>query len=76
MKKITSTDTLNAFMSRVNKLSVGRSTSDEIFGTVTLKSAATCKSARKFAVSNSSVIHNGAYKLGGIRQALTNAICA
>lgn len=77
---------LNSFMSRVNKLTVGRSTKDKFYGKVTLIKAADhskgyCESlnrtgmgTRKFAVSGSKMIANGAYTLGGLRKKLTAAI--
>lgn len=69
---------MKSFMSRVNKLTVGRSTYDKFFGTVTLKKAATetKNSSRKFSVSDSSMIRSGAYTLGGLRKALSKAINA
>jgi hypothetical protein len=77
---------LDSFMTRVNKLTVGRSTKDKFYGKVTLIKAADyskgyCDSlkrtgygTRKFAVSGSKMIANGAYTLGGLRKKLTAAI--
>lgn len=77
---------LNTFMDRVNKLTVGRSTSDDKFGRVTLKKAADTKrgynaflkrngyGTRKFAVTKSALIPNGSYTLGGLRKKLTAAV--
>jgi hypothetical protein len=74
-------------MSRVNKLTVGRSTKNKSVGKVTLIKAADYSKGkpnqfnragygtRKFAVSESKMIANGAYTLGGLRKKLTTAIC-
>ena len=71
---------LKDFMWRVNKLSVGRSTSDELFGRVTCKSYAVEKGSygqhmnrskygtRKFTVSGSKLIANGKYTFKGLRE--------
>ena len=77
---------LDSFMTRVNKLTVGRSTKDKFYGKVTcIKSADYSKGycealnrsgygTRKFSVSGSKMIANGAYTLGGLRKKLTAAI--
>jgi hypothetical protein len=77
---------LKDFMTRVNKLTVGRSTKDKFYGKVTcIKSAdygkgfncylnRTGYGTRKFSVSGSKIISNGAYTLGGLRKKLTGAI--
>lgn len=77
---------LDSFMSRVNKLTVGRSTKDKFYGKVTLiksadNSRGKCEAlnrtgygTRKFSVSESKMIANGKYTLKGIRNALLNAI--
>jgi len=64
---------LDSFMSRVNKLSVGRTTKDKYYGTVRLVTPAIC-CARKFSVSGSRMIPNGAYTIGGLRKKLSEAI--
>lgn len=76
------TNKINAFMTRVNKLTLGRSTSDERFGRVTLKKSADMTKGynaflgrrgygtRKFSVSGSQVIPNGSYSLSGLRTKL------
>lgn len=77
---------LKDFMARVNKLTVGRSTSDKYFGKVTLKKSAdytkginkflgrTGYGTRKFSVSGSRTIKNGSYTLTGLRAKLEAAI--
>ena len=77
---------LKDFMTRVNKLSVGRSTKDKFYGKVTCIRSAdygrgyncyldrTGYGTRKFAVSGSKMISNGAYTLSGLRKKLTAAI--
>lgn len=77
---------LKSFMSNVNKLSVGRSTTDKYYGKVTLiKSADHSKAynkycnrtgygTRKFSVARSMMIPNGCYTLGGLRSKLDSAI--
>lgn len=81
---------LKDFMSRVNKLVVGKSTADKFYGKVTLKKAAdhskfnpvinrtgitsTGSGTRKFSVSGSRMIPNGSYTLTGLRAKLTSAI--
>ena len=79
---------LNSFMSRVNKLTLGRSTKDKFYGKVTLIKSAdhsrgkcealnrTGMGTRKFSVSGSKMIRNGAYTLNGLRAKLTEAIAA
>lgn len=76
------TNKINEFMTRVNKLTLGRSTSDGQFGRVTLKKSAdhskgrnaflgrTGYGTRKFAVSGSQMISNGSYTLSGLRAKL------
>lgn len=77
---------LKSFITRVNKLTVGRSTKDKFYGKVTLvKSADYSKGyneylgrsgygTRKFSVSGSKMIANGKYTLGGLRAKLEAAI--
>ena len=77
---------LDSFMSRVNKLSVGRSTKDKFYGKVTcIKPADYSKGfntylnrtgygTRKFALAGSKMIANGSYTLSGLRKKLTAAI--
>ena len=79
---------LNSFMSRVNKLTLGRSTKDKFYGKVTLIKSAdhsrgkcealnrTGYGTRKFSVSGSKMIKNGAYTLGGLHAKLTEEIAA
>lgn len=79
------TNKINAFMTRVNKLTLGRSTSDGHFGRVTLKKSADMTKGlknynaflgrhgygtRKFSVSGSQVINNGSYTLKSLRAKL------
>ena len=68
-KKITLSK-VNSFMTNVNKLG-GNSyvLKDEDLGTVRLVKAATSTTSRKFSVSGSKAIRNGAYSLGGMRAA-------
>ena len=77
---------LNSFLTKVNKLTVGRRTKDKFYGTVTLRKAADYSKGhnsflnrsgygtRRFSVSGSKFIKNGSYTLGGLRKALTAAI--
>lgn len=81
---------LKDFMSRVNKLTVGRSTSDKFYGKVTLRKAAdrskfnarvnrygitsSGNGTRKFYLSGSKMINDGTYTLTGLRSKLTAAI--
>lgn len=81
---------LKDFMSRVNKLTLGRTTYDKFYGKVKLiKSADHSKfnpvcnrsgmtstgcGTRKFSVSNSHLIPNGSYTLTGLRSKLAEAI--
>lgn len=78
------------FMARVNKLTLGRSTADQIYGSVTLIKSADHRKynstynrtgitsnghgTRKFSVSNSHLIPNGSYTLTGLRSKLAEAI--
>lgn len=66
---------MTTFMARVNKLTVGRKTSDKFFGTVSLKkpASATASGSRKFSVK-SKMIKSGSYTLSGLRKALSTAI--
>lgn len=75
----------DSFMTNVNKLSVGKSTYNPIFGRVTLIQPADYSKGtnmflgragygtRKFSVSKSTVISNGKYTLGGLRKKLKDA---
>jgi len=86
MNKIIQENILNSFLSRVNKLTVGRSTSDKFYGRVTLKSSADYSrghnsylgrfgyGTRKFTVAKSNMIPNGTYTLGKLRAKLQDAI--
>ena len=86
MKKNTQEKILASFISRVNKLTVGRSTSDKFYGTVTLVQSADYSrgrndflgrmgyGTRKFSVSGSKMISNGKYTLAGLRTKLQAAI--
>lgn len=77
---------LDSFMTRVNKLTLGKSTKDKFYGRVTLIQNAdhsrgyvehlnrTGYGTRKFSVSGSKMIPNGKYTLGGLRNKLTEAI--
>ena len=70
MKNKISINKVNSFMTNVNKLG-GNSyvLKDEDLGTVRLIKRATSTSSRKFSVSGSKAIRNGAYSLGGMRAA-------
>ena len=70
MKNKISINKVNPFMTNVNKLG-GNSyvLKDEDLGTVRLIKRATSTSSRKFSVSGSKAIRNGAYTLGGMRAA-------
>ena len=65
---------VESFMSNVNKLDkfVRTETHSEKFGTVKLVKAATesKNGKRMFSVKNSSVVKNGSYTLGGLREKL------
>lgn len=90
MNKTINKQSFKKFMARVNKLTLGRSTTDRIYGSVTLiKSAdhskfnsfykrtgitASGHGTRKFSVSNSHLIPNGSYTLTGLRSKLSEAI--
>lgn len=79
------TNKINEFLTRVNKLTLGRSTADETFGSVTLKKSADYTrghnaflgrsgyGTRKFSVSKSQVIPSGSYTLAGLRAKLLTA---
>ena len=77
---------LRDFMTKVNKLSIGRSTQDKWFGRVTCKTYATEKGSygqalnrkaygtRKFSVAGSKCIANGKYTFARLRRKLEDAI--
>lgn len=81
---------LNSFLTRCNKLTVGKSTKDKFYGRVTLRKSAdltkynskinrygiTAKGngTRKFYVSGSKMINDGTYTLTGLRKALSEVI--
>lgn len=72
---------MEKYMARVNKLVVGRSTTDKFFGKAELVKAAkpTKKipsgyGTRKFKVTDSKNIADGTYTLGKLRAALAEAI--
>lgn len=74
---------LSRFLKRVNRLSKGNpATSDELYGRVTFLANARrnamkrINGTRKFSVSKSKLIRNGAYTLPTLRAKLTAAIQA
>ena len=70
---------VESFMSNVNKLDkfVHTQTHSEKFGTVKLVKAATesKNGKRMFSVKNSSVVKNGSYTLGRLREKLMASAC-
>lgn len=86
MKKMdtaTQSEILASYMARVNKLTLGKRTSDKFFGEAKLvKSARATKKSptgygtRKFKISGSKNIVDGTYTLGKLRAALVEAIQA
>ena len=70
---------VRSFLENVNKLDkfVHTQTHSEKFGTVKLVKAATesKNGKRMFSVKNSSVVKNGSYTLGGLRERLMASAC-
>lgn len=85
-KNIIHESNLKTFMSRVNKLVLGKSTSDEFYGRVTLvkpadrtKTVAAYRNragygTRRFKLTDSKLIKNGRYTLRTLRAKLTKAV--